>query len=106
MPTLLLIDDEEGLRYSFRYVFQGDGFEVLTAATAAEGLALVNEHGPDVVVLDLQLPDRPGLQVFEVLRALNARRPVIFITAHGTTDTALQAMKRGAFDYVVKPVGL
>jgi two-component system nitrogen regulation response regulator GlnG len=106
MPTLLVIDDEESLRYSFRYVFEEDDVCVLTAATAAEGLEAVREHGPDVIVLDLQLPDRSGLEVFQEIRAWDATRPVIFITAHGTTDTAIEAMKGGAFDYLVKPVDL
>jgi two-component system nitrogen regulation response regulator GlnG len=106
MPTLLVIDDEESLRYSFRYVFEEDGVQVLTAATAAAGLDAVCEHGPDVIVLDLQLPDRSGLDLFAEIRALDAKRPVIFITAHGTTETAIEAMKSGAFDYLVKPVDL
>jgi two-component system nitrogen regulation response regulator GlnG len=106
MPALLVIDDEESVRYSFRYVFEEEDVQVLTAATAAEGLDMIAEHGPDVVVLDLQLPDRSGLEVFREIQALDAKRPVIFITAHGTTDTAIEAMKGGAFDYLVKPVDL
>jgi two-component system nitrogen regulation response regulator GlnG len=106
MPTLLVIDDEESLRYSFQYVFEEDDVHVLTAATAAEGLAAFHEQDPDVVVLDLQLPDASGLEVFKEIQALDAKRPVIFITAHGTTDTAIEAMKGGAFDYLVKPVDL
>jgi two-component system nitrogen regulation response regulator GlnG len=106
MPVLLVVDDEQSVRYSFRRVLEGDGVQVLTAATAAEGLAQVQAQQPDVVVLDLQLPDRSGLDVFQEIQALDPRRPVIFITAHGTTETALEAMKRGAFDYLVKPVDL
>src|SRR5688572_19836317 len=106
MPRLLVIDDEESVRYSFRYVFEGDGVEVLTAGTAAEGLRVAREQGPDVVVLDLQLPDGSGLDVFKQLRKQDEKRPVIFITAHGTTETAIEAMKHGAFDYLVKPVDL
>jgi two-component system nitrogen regulation response regulator GlnG len=67
---------------------------------------MVREHAPDVVVLDLQLPDRSGLDVFQELKAIDAKRPVLFITAHGTTETAIEAMKQGAFDYLVKPVDL
>jgi two-component system nitrogen regulation response regulator GlnG len=106
MATLLVIDDEQSVRYSFRRVFEGDGVEVLTARTGAEGLDLLRQHSPDVVVLDLQLPDRSGLDVFQDIRALDPKRPVIFITAHGTTETAIEAMKGGAFDYLVKPVDL
>jgi two-component system nitrogen regulation response regulator GlnG len=106
MTKLLVIDDEESVRYSFRYVYEGDSVEVLTAATAADGWQLLQEEQPDVVLLDLQLPDRSGLELYQDIRALDAKRPVIFITAHGTADTAIEAMKQGAFDYLVKPVDL
>lgn len=106
MSTLLVIDDEESVRYSFRRVFQGEDVQVLTAGTAAQGLTAVEKHSPDVVVLDLQLPDRSGLEVFKEIHDRHPKRPVIFITAHGTTETAIEAMKGGAFDYLVKPVDL
>jgi two-component system nitrogen regulation response regulator GlnG len=106
MPTLLVVDDEQSVRYSFRRVFEGNGVTVVTARTAAEGLQQVREKAPDVVVLDLQLPDRSGLEVFHEIHAFDPKRPVIFITAHGTTETAIEAMKQGAFDYLVKPVDL
>ncbi len=104
MPTILLVDDEEGFRYSFRRVFARDEKEVITAATVTEGRTLFRERRPDVIVLDLQLPDGSGLDVFETILAEGPIRPVIFITAHGTASTALEAMKRGAFDYLLKPV--
>ncbi|MCI0463087.1 MAG: sigma-54 dependent transcriptional regulator, partial [Gemmataceae bacterium] len=106
MSTLLIVDDEQSIRYSFRRAFEGEGVVVLTARTAAEGLEQVKTHQPDVVVLDLQLPDRSGLELFHDLHELDPKRPVIFITAHGTTETAIEAMKGGAFDYLVKPVDL
>jgi two-component system nitrogen regulation response regulator GlnG len=106
MPTLLVVDDEQSVRYSFRRVFEGEGVRVLTARTAAEGWQLLQEQQPDVVVLDLQLPDRSGLDLFRDIQADDAKRPVVFITAHGTADTAIEAMKAGAFDYLVKPVDL
>src|SRR5207249_7398074 len=87
-------------------IFSDEGVEVLTAETAAEGLARVRRHDPNVVVLDLQLPDRSGLDLFRELHALAPKKPVVFITAHGTTQTAIEAMKGGAFDYLVKPVDL
>jgi two-component system nitrogen regulation response regulator GlnG len=106
MPTLLVIDDEASVCYSFRRVFGGDGVDVLTAGTGGEGVEVVRRRGPDVVVLDLQLPDGSGLDFFRQIQAIDPRRPVIFVTAHGTTDTAIEAMKAGAFDYLVKPVDL
>ena len=106
MPTLLVIDDEPGVQYSFQRIFEEGDIEVVTASTAAEGLSRAAETNPDVVLLDLQLPDRSGLEVFQALRQADPRRPVIFITAHGTTAAAIEAMKHGAFDYLVKPVDL
>ncbi len=106
MPTLLVVDDEQSVRYSFRRVFEEGHNRVLTAETAAEGLDAFRTQRPDVVVLDLQLPDRSGLEVFQEIRAADPKRPVIFITAHGTTEAAIEAMKNGAFDYLVKPVDL
>jgi two-component system nitrogen regulation response regulator GlnG len=106
MPSLLVVDDEESVRYSFRRVFGGSDVKVLTAATAAEAREAFRQDNPDVVVLDLQLPDASGLDLFKEILAHDRKRPVIFITAHGTTETAIEAMKRGAFDYLVKPVDL
>lgn len=106
MASILVIDDEDSVRYSFRYIFEEDKVQVLTAGSAAEGLNLFRQHSPDVVVLDLHLPDRSGLEVFQEIQGLDRKRPVIFITAHGTTETAIEAMKNGAFDYLVKPLDL
>jgi two-component system nitrogen regulation response regulator GlnG len=106
VKTLLVIDDEESVRYSFRTVFATETVTVLTAGTAAEGLELARRHDPDVIVLDLQLPDRTGLDVLGDIQSLAPKKPVLFITAHGTTQTAIEAMKRGAFDYLIKPLDL
>jgi two-component system nitrogen regulation response regulator GlnG len=106
MPSVLLIDDEESLRYSFRYVFEDQRVSVLTAGTAAEGLETLSRNAPDVVVLDLHLPDRSGLQVLQEIRKTDPKTPVILITAHSTGESAIEAMKNGAFDYLLKPVEL
>jgi two-component system nitrogen regulation response regulator GlnG len=104
MPKLLVVDDEPAVCYSFRRVFAGEGVEVLTAATAAAGLEAVRAGRPDVAVLDLQLPDRDGLSLFRDLRSEAPQLPVIFVTAHGTAEAAIEAMKHGAFDYLLKPL--
>jgi two-component system nitrogen regulation response regulator GlnG len=106
MSKLLVIDDEPIICHSFRRVFSTSEIEVLTAGSLAEGWKRIQDAGPDVVVLDLQLPDGSGLDLFERVRATDPKKPVIFITAHGTTDTAIEAMKRGAFDYLTKPIDL
>ncbi len=106
MPTLLIVDDEPNILLAFRRAFRDGAVEVLTASTAAEGLTLARERRPDAVVLDVHLPDRTGLEMLRELQALDARCPVVFITGHGTTDTAIEAMKLGAFDYLLKPLEL
>jgi two-component system nitrogen regulation response regulator GlnG len=105
MPTLLVIDDEPSVQYAFRRVFGDEGVTVLPARTVAEGRARAADR-PDVIVLDIQLPDGSGLDLFRELHEADPKRPVIFITAHGTTETAIEAMKGGAFDYLVKPLDL
>jgi two-component system nitrogen regulation response regulator GlnG len=104
VPTLLVIDDEPSIQHAFRRAFRDPSLTLLTASTAAEGLALVQHNHPDVVLLDIHLPDLSGLEAFQKVKAIDARIPVIFITGHGTTDTAIEAMKLGAYDYLLKPL--
>jgi len=106
MPVLLVIDDEPAILHAFRRGFQQSDVTVLTAASGAEGLTMVTQYDPDVVLLDLALPDLSGLDVFRRLHQRHPKIPVIFITGHGTTDTAIEAMKLGAFDYLLKPLEL
>jgi two-component system, NtrC family, nitrogen regulation response regulator GlnG len=106
VKTLLLIDDEESVRYSFRSIFSTAEVEVVTADCAEDGLKKFRERQPDIVVVDLRLPDRSGLEVFAEIQAKAPKKPVVVITAHGTTQTAIEAMKRGAFEYLVKPLDL
>jgi two-component system nitrogen regulation response regulator GlnG len=106
MPLLLVVDDEPAILLAFRRAFRNTALEVATAESASEGLALAQTRKPDVVVLDVQLPDQGGLEIFRRLRALDARTPVIFITGKTTTDTAIEAMKLGAYDYLFKPLEL
>jgi two-component system nitrogen regulation response regulator GlnG len=106
MPKLLVVDDEPIICHSFRRVFASRGVEVVTAGTVAEGWRRFEAERPDIVVLDLQLPDGSGLDLFRRIAAGDPRRPVVMITAHGTTDTAIEAMKNGAFDYLLKPLDL
>jgi two-component system, NtrC family, nitrogen regulation response regulator GlnG len=106
MPKLLVVDDEAIIRHSFRRVFASAEVEVVTAETLAEARLIFDRDQPDVIVLDLQLRDGSGLDFFNYVRGEGAKRPVIFLTAHGTTDTAIEAMKHGAFDYLLKPIDL
>jgi nitrogen regulation protein NR(I) len=106
MPKLLVVDDEPAILHAFRRAFAGQAIEMFTADSAIEGLALAANEHPDVIVLDVQLPDMSGLEALRRLRTLDARSLVIFITGKSTTDTAIEAMKLGAFEYLLKPLEL
>jgi two-component system nitrogen regulation response regulator GlnG len=106
MGTLLIVDDEASILLAFRKVFREPEHTVLTAETAAQGLDMARQRHPDVIVLDIHLPDASGLDMLRRLHELDARCPVIFITGRSTTDTAIEAMKLGAFEYLLKPLEL
>ncbi len=106
MPTLLVIDDEPSILHAFRRAFREPEFSLVTASSAAEGLEALDRHLPDVVILDIHLGDASGLETFEQVHRRDARIPVILITGHGTTDLAIEAMKRGAYEYLLKPLEL
>jgi two-component system nitrogen regulation response regulator GlnG len=104
MPSLLVVDDEPNVLYSLKKSLQSDTLDVVTAPTALAGIDRVRHQPPDAVLLDVRLPDMSGLEAFDRIRALDPRLPVILITAHASTETAIEAMKRGAFEYLLKPV--
>src|SRR5690349_13977441 len=106
MPTLLVIDDEEPILHFFRRAFPGPEIRLVTAASAAQGLERMTRDRPDVILLDIDLPDQSGLEAFHRIRRLDPKVPVIFITGHGTTTTAIEAMSIGAYEYLLKPLEL
>jgi two-component system nitrogen regulation response regulator GlnG len=106
MPTLLIVDDEPAILQAFRRAFREPAVTVVTAGTAAEALEKARQYRPDAIILDVFLPDQSGLETLRRFRALDARCPVIFITGHSTTDTAIEAMKLGAYEYLLKPLEL
>ncbi len=106
MPSLLVVDDEPSILHFFRRAFTAPEVTLLTAPSAAEGLAAFTQERPDVVVLDINLPDASGLETFRRIHGIDAKTPVIFITGHGTMATAIEAMRLGAYEYLVKPLEL
>jgi len=106
MSTLLIIDDERSALNKLGQIFREHGFTVLTAPAATEGLKLFAEQRPDVVLMDTGLPEQSGFETFQYIHGRDDRIPVIFITGEDTTDTAVEAMKMGAYDYLVKPLQL
>src|SRR5712692_8911667 len=105
MPHVLLIDDDPVLiPEQVRQAFPAPRYQVEVAGTGAEGLARVSAMPPDVILLDLHLPDQSGLDVYQQIRRIDARIPVIFVTMAKTADTAIEAMQQGAYDYLFKPL--
>ncbi|OJH35614.1 sigma-54-dependent transcriptional regulator [Cystobacter ferrugineus] len=103
MPKVLVIDDETNLRKVLAAMLRRDGFDVTVAADGEQGLAEFHKNGADIVVTDLVMPKAGGMEVLRAVNAANPDVPVIIITAHGTVDSAVEAIKAGAFDYVTKP---
>ncbi len=104
MDKLLLIDDEADVQYSFRRIFDSPAIELHTASSGEEGLRLVPKLKPDLVLMDIRMGSgMNGLETLRRLRQSDARLPVIMMTAYGTTQTAIEAMKLGAYDYLLKP---
>lgn len=106
MPTILLVDDEPAIQHAFCRAFRDPTVTITTSSTASEAVAAVAGTRPDVIILDVHLPDATGLDTYRRIRQYDARVPVIFITGHGTTDLAIEAMKEGAFDFLLKPLEL
>ncbi|MHB1425189.1 MAG: sigma-54-dependent transcriptional regulator [Gemmataceae bacterium] len=106
MATLLIVDDEASILHAFRKAFREPDVTVLTADSASQGLEIARRQHPDVIVLDVHLPDMTGLDMLRRLRELDARSPVVFITGRSTTDTAIESMKLGAYEYLLKPLEL
>lgn len=104
MATLLVVDDEPNILYTIRETLTAPDLEVISAATAREGIEAVRSSRPDAVLLDVRLPDMSGLDAFQRMREIEARVPVVIMTAFTTTETAIEAMKRGAFEYLIKPI--
>src|SRR5215831_12465528 len=107
MANLLLIDDDPDLlRDRVSHVFPAPAHRVEIAQTGAEGLERVAAACPDVILLDLRLPDQSGLDILRQLRQIDARIPVVMVTVARSSDSAIEAMRHGAYDYLLKPLDL
>jgi len=103
MSKLLLIDDEADVLYSFRRIFDSPEIELTTASSGEEGLKLIPQLKPDLVLMDIRMGGINGLETLRRIRQLDTKQLVILMTAYGTTQTAIEAMKLGAYDYLLKP---
>ena len=103
-PLILIIEDEEALRRFLIPTLSGRHYQVLSAATAAEGLAMARSHNPDLVLLDLGLPDMDGMAVLAEIRSWS-RKPVVILSARNQERDKVRALDQGADDYLAKPFG-
>src|SRR5436190_19390994 len=103
MDKLLLIDDEADVQYSFQRIFQGPEIELHTASSGEEALRLVPKLKPDLVMMDIRMGGMTGLETLRRIRQIDSKLLVILMTAYGTTQMAIEAMKHGAYDYLLKP---
>ena len=105
-PKVLIIDDDNDLRYSLKRVLSTREYEVLEAASGEEGLVMSKEYSPQVILLDNRMGGISGMEALQHLRGINPNSMIILMTAYGTTQTTIEAMKFGAFDYIMKPFDL
>jgi len=106
MPTILIVEDEAKMRRLLELNLGEDGFTTLSAGDAEAGARLLRENNIDLVLTDLKLPGMSGLEFLQIVKRQNAALPVVVMTAFGTVETAVEAMKAGASDYVLKPFSL
>ena len=100
---VLIIDDEKDVHYSFRRLLEKEPLDIVSADSGDEGIRIAKKSHPDLIVMDIRMGQQSGLETLKEIRQLNPRQVVIMMTAYGTSQTAIEAMKLGAYDYVLKP---
>lgn len=103
MKKILIADDEKNMRWILEKNLKDEGFSVVEAADGQEAFDLFLDTEPDMVILDYRMPELDGMEVLKRIKTINDKVPVILVTAHGSTDAAVEAMKLGAIDYISKP---
>jgi len=106
MSTILIIDDEKSIRKTLGEILSYEGYKIDEAVDGEEGFRKFKEKAYDVVLCDIKMPKLDGIEFLDKCREMNADVPVIMISGHGTIDTAVEAVKKGAFDYIAKPPDL
>ncbi len=102
MQTILIVDDDKSIRYSLKRMME-EKYSILTAQNGEEALDRVKESRPDLIIMDIKMPGRSGLEILKEIKSIDPKSLLIIMTAYGTTETAIEAMKYGAFDYILKP---
>ncbi|MFZ5997172.1 MAG: sigma-54-dependent transcriptional regulator [Nitrospirota bacterium] len=104
--TILIVDDEEGIRESLSGIFEDEGYQVVTASSGEEAVESVRDHAPDVVLLDVWLPRMDGIETLIKMKEIDSNLPVIMISGHGNIEVAVKATRSGAYDFLEKPLSL
>jgi nitrogen regulation protein NR(I) len=102
MQTLLIVDDDKSIRYSLKRMLE-DKYSIITAQNGEEALDRIRQTPPDLIIMDIRMPGRNGIDVLKEIKSIDPKSLAIIMTAYGTTETAIEAMKYGAFDYILKP---
>ncbi len=100
---ILIVDDEESVRNSLAGVMRDEGYEVVSAASGKEGIGLLHETQPSLVLLDIAMPDMDGIETLRRFKEMRPEIPVVMVTGHGTIDAAVKTTKMGAYDFIEKP---
>ena len=103
-PKILVIDDEPDIQDALKMILEYEGYRPLLALSGQEGIHLIEEEQPDVIFLDIKMPNMDGSEVFEVLKKQGMVSPVVMISGHASISTAVDFIKRGAFDFLEKPL--
>ena len=103
-PCLLIVDDDDSIREVFRWILQNH-YRVIEASGVDQALSLIDRECPDLVTLDIRMPEKNGLEGLRLIRERSEDLPVVMITGFGSLDTACEALRSGASDYLKKPCG-
>jgi nitrogen regulation protein NR(I) len=102
MNRILVVDDDRSIRYSLKRTLEGN-YNVLIAQNGQEAISHIKREMPDLIIMDIKMPGQSGIEVLKEIKSIDPKALIIIMTAYGTTDTAIEAMKYGAFDYILKP---
>ena len=106
MDNILIVDDEHSIRESLQGILQDEGFRTAFAASGEDALAIIQSENPDLVLLDIWMPGIDGLETLKRIKQLRKNQLVIMMSGHGTIETAVQATRLGAYDFIEKPLSL